>query len=50
LNLPDNWPVAKIKIKIFDKEEIAPAFIPADINPMKIEPIQVDEEMAGKYR
>jgi type IV secretory pathway TraG/TraD family ATPase VirD4 len=50
LNLPGNWPVAKIKFKIFDKEPIAPAFIPAEVQPIKIIPIQVDEEVVDNIR
>jgi len=48
LNLPGNWPIAKIKFKIFDRNEIAPAFIPTDIKPMKIIPVQIDKEMEDK--
>ncbi len=50
LNLPGNWPIAKIKFTIFGKKDIAPAFIPAEIQPIKIIPIQVDEEMGDSIR
>jgi hypothetical protein len=45
LNLPGNWPVTKIKMKIFDRKPIAEGFIPSKIRASKITPINLDDHM-----